>query len=595
MAADQGAGFVLINPLHAVAPTAEQEASPYLPATRRFRNPIYLRVAEVPGADGVDLEEDAGRALSDGELIDRDAVWARKREVLLRIFFAHGGGEAFAPLARGAGADRCRTGPPGRRSPRSTAPTGTPGRRSCAGPGSPEVAAYVEQHGADVAFHAWLQWALELQFTAATEGMTVIQDLPIGVAGGGADAWAWQDVAGRGRQRRRAAGRVQLPGPGLGLPAAGPVAAAGRRLRAVHPVDPRHDRRRRRACGSTTSWACSGSGGCRRDGTRRRRRLRPLPGRGPARHRRAGEPPRAGARRRRGPRHGRGRRPRGHGRARRALLPAAVVRGRRPGRVAGRGDGRDHHPRPAHGRRAVDRRGPRGAAGARHGTDEELERGRASLLGAPAGAGGRAPTGDGRSSGRTGCSPRRRRCCCRPRWTTPSASCAGPTCPATTDRPNWSLPLPVPVEDLPEHPLLQRSPRTLADGVAGRPPRLTAPDAVRRTACSTACDTAPVAGGMTPGRGGRSLGERAAASGVRPRLRSRARGATPAAAAGRRRRGPALLGARPAGGARHLAGPARRVAAARRHLAGPGRLHGDRPARPALVETWLPAARLEPR
>ena len=70
MAADQGAGFVLINPLHAVAPIAQQEASPYLPATRRFLNPIYLRVPEVPGADAVDLEEDAGQALGDGELIE---------------------------------------------------------------------------------------------------------------------------------------------------------------------------------------------------------------------------------------------------------------------------------------------------------------------------------------------------------------------------------------------------------------------------------------------------------------------------------------------------------------------------------------------
>ena len=41
-------GFLLVNPLHAVAPMLPQEASPYLPATRRFRNPIYLRV-EVPG------------------------------------------------------------------------------------------------------------------------------------------------------------------------------------------------------------------------------------------------------------------------------------------------------------------------------------------------------------------------------------------------------------------------------------------------------------------------------------------------------------------------------------------------------------------
>ncbi|MGY1754497.1 4-alpha-glucanotransferase [Blastococcus sp. SYSU D01042] len=197
MAADQGAGFVLINPLHAVAPIAEQEASPYLPATRRFLNPIYLRVAEVPGADAVDLEEDAGRALGDGELIDRDAVWARKREVLMRIFFAHGGGEAFgrwreeqgqqlqdwatwAAITEEHGADWHAWPEELRR------------------PGSPALAAYVEQHGAVVGFHAWLQWALELQLTAATEGMTVIQDLPIGFAGGGADAWTWQDVLADG-------------------------------------------------------------------------------------------------------------------------------------------------------------------------------------------------------------------------------------------------------------------------------------------------------------------------------------------------------------------------------------------------------------
>ena len=197
MAADQGAGFVLINPLHAVAPTPEQEASPYLPATRRFRNPIYLRVSEVPGVDAVDLEDDAGRALNEGSLIDRDAIWARKREVLMRIFFAHGGGEAFArwreeqgqtlqdwatwaAIVEEHGGD-WHTWPEELRRPQS-----------------PRLAAYVEQHGAVVAFHAWLQWALDLQFTAATGDMTVIQDLPIGFAGGGADAWAWQDVLAEG-------------------------------------------------------------------------------------------------------------------------------------------------------------------------------------------------------------------------------------------------------------------------------------------------------------------------------------------------------------------------------------------------------------
>jgi 4-alpha-glucanotransferase len=197
MATQQGAGFLLINPLHAVAPTAEQEASPYLPATRRFRNPLYLRVSEVPGAETVDLEEDAGRALSDGPLIDRDAIWARKREILMRIFFAHGGGEEFArwrqeqgrplqdwatwaAIAEEHGGD-WHTWPEDLRRPAGA-----------------QLERYVEQHGAVVAFHAWLQWALDRQFTTATGDMTVLQDLPIGFAGGGADAWAWQEVLADG-------------------------------------------------------------------------------------------------------------------------------------------------------------------------------------------------------------------------------------------------------------------------------------------------------------------------------------------------------------------------------------------------------------
>ena len=62
----------------------------------------------------------------------------------------------------------------------------------------PAVASYAEQHGAAVAFHAWLQWLLDVQLPRRPRASTVIQDLPIGVAGGGADAWAWQDVLAEG-------------------------------------------------------------------------------------------------------------------------------------------------------------------------------------------------------------------------------------------------------------------------------------------------------------------------------------------------------------------------------------------------------------
>ncbi|SFO53102.1 4-alpha-glucanotransferase [Geodermatophilus obscurus] len=196
LAAGQGAGFVLVNPLHAVAPTPQQEASPYLPATRRFRNPVYLRVEEVPGADRVDVG--SGTDLSDGDLIDRDAVWARKREALRRVFDATGRDEPAFPdwwwhqgqklqdwatwcaLADVHGPD-WHTWPDELRDPRGEA-----------------VGRFVAEHERDVAFHAWLQWCLSLQLERATEGMTVIQDLPIGVAGGGADAWTWQGVLAQG-------------------------------------------------------------------------------------------------------------------------------------------------------------------------------------------------------------------------------------------------------------------------------------------------------------------------------------------------------------------------------------------------------------
>ena len=41
-------GYILVNPLHAAAPIAPMEPSPYLPTSRRFVNPLYLRVEAIP-------------------------------------------------------------------------------------------------------------------------------------------------------------------------------------------------------------------------------------------------------------------------------------------------------------------------------------------------------------------------------------------------------------------------------------------------------------------------------------------------------------------------------------------------------------------
>src|SRR5215472_13209498 len=92
-----GAGFVLINPLHAAEPTPPVSNSPYLPMTRRYTSPLYLRIEDVPeyqrltSAQRQRASELAGPlrvASRTPELIDRDSVWAAKRQVLEMIFAA---------------------------------------------------------------------------------------------------------------------------------------------------------------------------------------------------------------------------------------------------------------------------------------------------------------------------------------------------------------------------------------------------------------------------------------------------------------------------------------------------------------------------
>ncbi|MGK5171942.1 4-alpha-glucanotransferase [Geodermatophilus sp. CPCC 205761] len=466
MAAGQGAGFVLINPLHAVAPTAGQEASPYLPATRRFRNPVYLRVSEVPGAGAVDLEDDAGRALGDGELIDRDAIWARKREVLRRVFDATGRDDPAFPdwwwhegqplqdwatwcaLADVHGPD-WHTWPEELRDPRN-----------------PAVGAFVSEHERDVAFHAWLQWALHLQLSAATEGMTVIQDLPIGVAGGGADAWTWQDVLATGASVGAPPDAFNSQGQDWGSP---PLIPWQLRASDYEPFI------------QSIRATMAGAGGLRIDHVMGLFRLWWVPSGGSAADGAyvrypaedlldivALESARAQAvvvgedlgTVEEGVREAMAE----HGVLSYRLLwfeedapatwpaeaMAAITTHDLP-TVAGLWTGAD-----------VDEQRERGT-----GSDEELERGRRSLLTRISGVRENATpeTAVERAHELLAQAPS---LLLSATLEDAVAERRRPNMPGTTDRPNWSLPLPVLVEDLPEHPLVQTVARTLAEGAARR-------------------------------------------------------------------------------------------------------------------------------
>ncbi|MCG5433170.1 4-alpha-glucanotransferase [Mycobacterium sp. MYCO198283] len=213
-AARHGADYILVNPLHAAAPTLPMEPSPYLPTSRRFVNPIYLRVEAVPEYAYVpkrrrleELRSRVQRRAARTDAIDRDTAWTAKRRALRRLHRVErtaGRQVAYEAYRQRAGAALddfatwCAL----------ADAHGADWRQWPAGlqrPDSPAVAEFAVRHASEVDFHRWLQWQLDEQLaTAQTRavqaGMAlgVMHDLAVGVHPSGADAWALQDVLALG-------------------------------------------------------------------------------------------------------------------------------------------------------------------------------------------------------------------------------------------------------------------------------------------------------------------------------------------------------------------------------------------------------------
>jgi 4-alpha-glucanotransferase len=214
-AAGGGAGVLLVNPLHAAAPTLPVEASPYSPVSRRFASPLYLRPELTPEYAAADPAvrarvDDLARgcraagtaATPHTERIDRDGVWRAKLAALELLHRAADDPDPGDPAPDDAGlrdfATWCalaeRHGPDWRRWP-------VPLRD----PAGPAVARAREELADRIAFHTWLQRRCDDQLAAAqaaarAAGMPVgiVHDLAVGVDPGGADAWAGQDVFATG-------------------------------------------------------------------------------------------------------------------------------------------------------------------------------------------------------------------------------------------------------------------------------------------------------------------------------------------------------------------------------------------------------------
>ena len=204
--ASQGAGYLLTNPLHAAEVAGRMEPSPYLPSSRLFVNPIYIRpelIAEYHDLDQYDasiIESLRTTTLDDDPqaLLDRDRTWQAKSqalELIHRVDMSASRRMAFTAfrVARGRRLEDFATWcllselhgsdwhdwPAELHDPHGVA-----------------VARVRREHADRIDFHMWLQWIADQQLSTAQSsgtdaGMPVglICDLAIGVNGSGADAW----------------------------------------------------------------------------------------------------------------------------------------------------------------------------------------------------------------------------------------------------------------------------------------------------------------------------------------------------------------------------------------------------------------------
>ncbi len=197
MARSQGASVLLINPLGAQAPTPHQEPCPYYASSRRFLNTLYLRIEEVPGAaqcaEQLEPLRNEAVALNAQRLIDHDAVFRLKSHGLATIFKVAPEPEGLAGWVRRQG-----KGLVDYATFSAIAEVHGPAWRSWPAelrhPRSEGVATRRRQLAERVAFHQWLQFHLDRQLARASKEIGLVTDVPVGFAADGCDAWRWQDL-----------------------------------------------------------------------------------------------------------------------------------------------------------------------------------------------------------------------------------------------------------------------------------------------------------------------------------------------------------------------------------------------------------------
>ena len=205
--ARNGANFLQVNPLHAPQPCFPQETSPYLPVSRRWANPLYIRpeaIDEYACMDGKErgvITRYAHASRSQEDIVDRDLSWKSKLKALRKIFecprsisrqaqfehFCAEGGESLEDFALWSALVF------------ENGDIELPERYASIN--APEVEQARQRLAGEIEFWQWCQWIVFDQLIRAQESahhlgmdMGIMSDLAVGVHSLGSEIWSMPEI-----------------------------------------------------------------------------------------------------------------------------------------------------------------------------------------------------------------------------------------------------------------------------------------------------------------------------------------------------------------------------------------------------------------
>ncbi len=259
-AAPHGAGFIGLNPLHALAPADPERSSPYSASSRHFLNVLYIAVPLVPefqectAARGRMADPEVDRRLQElraRELVDYRGVADLKFEILALLYrdfcdrhlaagsdrarafraFTAAGGEPLELHARFDALDRYF------RATLGTASGWLSWPEEFRDANGKAAARFAAAHPGEVEFHAYLQWLAHEQLCGAQAlarelGMPIglYGDYAVGASPSGSETWADQTSYRLGAEIGAPPDPLALKGQGWGIPPQDPHQMLEQRL-----------------------------------------------------------------------------------------------------------------------------------------------------------------------------------------------------------------------------------------------------------------------------------------------------------------------------------------------------------------------------